>query len=280
MRLKSDNPSKALMERFMLLYSPLWMGVVAAIVAYEWYEVFTPSDYLSLGLLLSLPCLLGPLLFSRGDPHESSLTFTQRYSIKANVFIAIMSYIGHHFYTQYFYDLLGMRYTGPLEPGRGVDVNGAPLSMLFCTHVYFMSYHVLVSPLYRATRSAFAPAGVRAREIAGAVFVVAAALFTAFAETWTMTAFPYYTLPDDRSSVLALASVFYGTLFVVTFPWFCSMDEDPAGPRWSMRRVVVEALAAMMVVLLCAEFWRLLFDKLELTCTSGVVERVDSLSRT
>ena len=267
-RLLSSNPSKALMEQYVLLYSPVWMGTIAAVVAFQWYESFGPNGYLCLGVLLAVPCFLGPLLFTRRDPHERRLGYTQRYFVKANLFIAIISYIGHHFYTQYFYAVLGMRYTGPLQPGRGIDINGAPLSMLFVTHVYFMSYHVLVSPLYRAARGVFAPG--LPRTIASAVFVLVAAFFTAFTETLAMSAFPYYTYPDF-TRMLTLGSVFYGTFFVVTFPWFCAMDEDPVRP-WPIASVAVAALAAMMVVLLCAEFWRLTLDSLGLVEVSeGVI---------
>lgn len=253
MQWRPHNPSKAFGEQFMLLYSPLWMGVVAIIVNRKWYEVFTPNDFLAVGIALALPCISGPLLLANKE--EKKVPIFERFIVKANIFIAVVGYIGNHFYTHYFYNVLGAHYTGPLGEGRGLEINKVPVSMFLMTHVYFMSYHILVAPLLRALKNLFSGA---ASQCAGvALFVLLIALFTAFAETWTISSFPYYTYPD-LNEMLTKGSVFYGTYFVVTFPWFFRLDEEPDNP-WSISRVIIEALAAMMVVLLCADFWRLLF---------------------
>ena len=241
----------------MLCYTPVWIGAMAFIVVRKWYEHFSPNDYILTGLCLSLPCILIPLALARRDPSERQTPIFGRYIIKANVFIAIVSYIGNHFYTHYFYNVLGMRYTGPLAEGRGVDINRVPLSMYLMTHVYFMSYHILVTPLLRATKSLFQTAPLQSLSLAVVVCVIA--ILTAFAETLTISSFPYYTYPDFYQ-MLTKGSVFYGTYFVVTFPWFYRLDEDPTR-LWSLSQVVMEALAAMMVVLLCADVWRLLIER-------------------
>ena len=240
----------------MLLYSFIWMGIAALIVNQKWYESFSPNDYLGLGIGLTLPCITGPLLIAAVSKEERSLHMSERFIVKANIFIGIVSYIGNHFYTHYFYNVLGMQYTGPLGSGMGLEINKVPLSMFFMTHVYFMSYHILVTPLIRAVKELFQSSGFQF--IAVGAFILLTALFTAFAETWTVSGFPYYTYPD-LNEMLTKGSVFYGTFFAVTFPWFFRLDEDPKHP-WSFCRVITEALACMMVVLVCADFWRLAFQ--------------------
>lgn len=240
----------------MLCYTPIWIGIMAIIVLGEWYERFSPNDYLLTGLCLSLPCVLVPLVLARNDPAEKCIPLFSRYIMKANVFIGILGYLGNHFYTHYFYKVLGMRYTGPLAEGKGLDINRVPLSMYAMTHVYFMSYHILVAPVLRATDTLFAHRNLKLISMVLVVCVVA--FLTAFAETLTISRFPYYTYPDFYQ-MLTKGSVFYGTFFVVTFPWFYRLDEDPTR-LWPLSRVVVEALAAMMIVLLCADVWRLCFE--------------------
>lgn len=236
------------------------MGFLVVVVIRKWYEDFRPFDYFLIGLGLSLPCLIAPLILA--GKRERNSPPLQRYIIKANIFIAIVSYIGNHFNTHYFYNVLGVRYTGPLGPGRGWEINRVPVSMYLMTHVYFMTYHILVTPLLRVVRTSFRSSSP-SQYIAMGVFVIVAAFLMAFAETWTISSFPYYTYPD-RYHMLTMGSVFYGTFFVVTFPWFARLDEDSL-KLWSVRKVIVEALAAMMTVLLCDEILRLTFEYFNLS---------------
>lgn len=248
---KASNRSKAFGEKFMCCYTPIWILVVAVIVIFKWYERFTPNDFIVTGICLSLPCFIAPLVFANRE--ERGIPIFQRYIIKANIFIGILTYLGNHFYTHYFYNVLGARYTGPLGKGRGLEINEVPVSMFLMTHPYFMTYHVLVTPLIRVTKSSFR--GHQFQYLAMGVLIVVVAYLTAFLETFTISSFPYYTYPDLQQ-MLTKGSVFYGTFFVVTFPWFYRLDEKPMS-TWSISKVVTEALAAMMVVLICADFWRL-----------------------
>lgn len=235
----------------MLYYSAIWIGFLGVIVVFHWYEKFSPNDYLLVGWGLALPCWIGPLLLPSNE--EKKLPVLSRYIIKANIFIFIVGYIGNHFYTHYFYSVLEMKYTGPLSPGEGLEINRVPVSMFLFTHPYFMTYHVLVTPIIRAAKSYLHQ--FQFHYIFFAIFVAGLAFGTAFVETWTISGFPYYTYPD-LSTMLTKGSTFYGVFFVVTYPWFYRLDEDPHFP-WSIGKVITEALAAMMVVLLSADFLRL-----------------------
>ena len=250
---QAASPSKRFGEHVFLLYSPAWMVSMAVIVKLKLYEYFAPNDYLTFTIILSLPCLFLPLLLA--DERERALPLRCRYSVKANLYIAILAYIGNHFFTHYFYKVLGVRYTGPLAHGQGIEINNVPLSMYFATHVYFISYHTIVLlPMRLAKRSLICYSRVF-RLVAMCLVVFSISLLTAFLETWTISGFPYYTYPDYHA-MLTKGSVFYALYFMVTFPMFLRLDEDPADP-WSLGRTAVDALAAMMLVVLCGDMWRL-----------------------
>ena len=244
--------SKWSSENIILVYTLLWTSSLILIVHWKLYEHFNPNDYLTLSLVCATPCFLLPVIFA--DKVEKGLLFHQRFSTKANVFIGIISYIGNHFFTHYFYNVLGMRYTGPLGEGEGIEINRVPLSMYFMTHVYFMSYHVIITKILRFIL-ACSPNTPVLRLFILSVSVFTLAVLTALIETFTISSFPYYTYPDYHL-MLTKGSVFYSILLTVTFALFYHLDEDHP---WSMTEVIFSALGGMMLVLLLADYWRLTF---------------------
>ena len=241
-------PSKRFGEKIVLGYTPVWMLIVAVIVKWKLYESYQSNDYISLGLVLISPCLFLPLVLA--DKDENLLSLHQRYSFKANVFIGILSYLGNHFYTHYFYNVLGMRYTGPLA--SGFQINQVPVSMFLMTHVYFLSYHVIVTKLLRLLVSICD--NKLYQNIGMASGVIVFAILTAFLETYTISNFPYYTYPDYYT-MLTKGSVFYSLFLIVTFPLFYFIDEKE---QYSIGTVVMNGFGGMMIVLLLADIWRLI----------------------
>ena len=70
------------------------------------------------------PCILLPwLLESRADGDRP---WTQKYWVKANVWLAIYSFVGNYFWTHYFYRLLGAAYTFPSWRLNDVSTAGLP----------------------------------------------------------------------------------------------------------------------------------------------------------
>lgn len=70
------------------------------------------------------PCILLPwLLESRADGDRP---WTQKYWVKANVWIAIYSFVGNYFWSHYFYKLLGAAYTFPSWRLNDVSTAGLP----------------------------------------------------------------------------------------------------------------------------------------------------------
>ncbi len=112
---------------------------------------------------------------------------------------------------------------------------------------------MLSNAALRRVRTGYAP-GV-GRALFEAALVVALSYTTAFMETLTITGFPYYRF-EDRDTAYTLGSAFYGIYFLVSFPAFLALDEDPKKPH-TLRQACVEALAAGMAVLCLLDFVRL-----------------------
>jgi cycloeucalenol cycloisomerase len=54
-----------------------------------------------------------------------------------------------------------------------------------------------------------------------------------------------------------VGSLFYAIYFFVSFPMFYRMDEEAGKKGYGLWRVVVDALAAGMIVTCLLDFWRL-----------------------
>ena len=77
---------------------------------------------MAIGLGASLPCVILPWLLEHKA--DRSKPWFQKYWVKANVWIAIFSFIGNYFWTHYFYTVLGAEYTFP----------SWKLNEVFCQH--------------------------------------------------------------------------------------------------------------------------------------------------
>ncbi|KAF6004154.1 Cpi1p [Cyanidiococcus yangmingshanensis] len=105
-----------------------------------------------------------------------------------------------------------------------------------------------------------------------ALVVVLLAYGTALAETVTIAAFPHYRFRDWHRMVL-FGSAFYGLYFIVSFPMYYRLDEVDemtrvplkrdekrllsAASRWTLGQVILDALAAAMIVTILLDIWRL-----------------------
>ncbi len=74
-----------------------------------WLQHAGKSGYMAIGLGASLPCIILPWLLEHKA--DRSKPWYQKYWIKANIWIAIFSFIGNYFWTHYFYTILGAEYT-------------------------------------------------------------------------------------------------------------------------------------------------------------------------
>ena len=93
----TTEPSKLAYEQFVSVYTPIWMGLFGMVVVTQIYEQFTAWSYLQVCGGLSLPFLLQPILLPSGPDAKRPLL--ERFCFKANVWIAVYSFIGNYWYT-------------------------------------------------------------------------------------------------------------------------------------------------------------------------------------
>ncbi len=105
------NQIKLDFESYALKYTAIWIAIFGFVVVSKSYESFDEWSYMKLCVSLSLPFLLQPILWPLKS--EKNFPLTERYSFKANVWIAIFSFIGNYWYTHYFYSVLKAKYTFP-----------------------------------------------------------------------------------------------------------------------------------------------------------------------
>ena len=60
--------------------------------------------------------------------------------------------------------------------------------------------------------------------------------------------------------MITTGSVFYGLFLVVTFPLYYLIDEYR---QWTLVETLFAALGGMMIVMLLADYWRLVFGSVD-----------------
>jgi len=203
-------------EIFFLSWSVVWISFIAAIIVTRAFETFTATSYTIVGLIIGVPPFILPLLFPGPEKH---IPFLNRYTTKANIWIAIFSFIGNYFWTHYFYIILGVKYTFPAH-----RFNNVPITCYLLTHSYFLLYHTLSSLVLRRIWHFFLNQMTVISFFVVAIIVSLMAYGTAFMEVFTIQDFPYYSYPD-RESMWYIGSVFYALYFVVSYPMFLRLDE-------------------------------------------------------
>ena len=90
----SDDPCKAHMERLILIYSPLWMMVVAVVVFFHLYDSLSAEGYMLLGVSCAVPCWILPIIFPAKE--ERSIPVHERYSEREGEDIGFNCVYIHH----------------------------------------------------------------------------------------------------------------------------------------------------------------------------------------
>jgi len=250
------QPSKYAYEMYNSYYTPIWIAGFAVIVIFQLYEQFDAATYNIVTIILALPFLLQPLLFPSAfhNSPDTHRPFLKRYATKANLWIAIYSFIGNYWYTHYFYSVLKAKYSMP-----ATRLNNVPIAMFFATHFYFSSYHVFSNLCLRKIKTSFQ--GGWRRRLLYISTVIVLSYFTAFMETLTISSFPYYSF-EDRDMAYKLGSAFYGIYFLVSFPAFLEFDEaidceENKGKEVTLWDTVVQSCGYGMIILCLLDFVRL-----------------------
>lgn len=255
--LLAANPSKRYTELLWLTYSPFWITwALCILVPFKLYEEIEEVGYMAIGLTAATPCFVLPLFIPcKADVGKP---FLQRYWVKANLWIAVFSFIGNYFWTHYFYKLLGASYTF-----KSWRLNDVPITLYFMTHAYFCFYHALSNVLLRLVRTSLQNSHAFVRRTAMGMLVFALSYATAYGETLTIAHFPYYAF-IDRDAMYTVGSLFYAIYFFVSFPMFFRMDEDVGTKKrqqqpWTLAQAFFDSLAAGMLVTILLDLWRISF---------------------
>ena len=254
--LPPPNTEKREYEVWVLKYSIVWMGTFAIVIAFQLYELFDASGYFLLCGGLALPLLLQPLVY-RTKRGKQQTSIGAQHAARAQVWVAVFGFIGNYWYTHYFYCVLRAKYTMPAW-----RLNDVPIAMFSATHFYFTSYHVLANLPLRHVRTSYQSGLLR--DLLEWSLVLAMSYTTAFMETLTISNFPYYDF-EDRNMAYTVGSAFYALYFVVSFPVYLRLDEEPTSTwtpsAWSniapLRDAAASALASGMLVLMFLDLTRL-----------------------
>jgi cycloeucalenol cycloisomerase len=250
----SANPDKAWVEKFFLIYSPVWMASMAVMVLTGAAARLGDTGLLVHAFVTALPAVLVPAMLAR---RYTDRPWHDAYWFKANLYLFVFGFFGNYFGSEYFFDVLGMVYTYPKVTSTfdaalvGSGRQTVPVIMYPLTHVYFMTYHASATVVLRRLRSLRLPG----MALLFPVFVFLIGYFWAWVETKAMAnpmmadSFTYRDLPR----MLAFGSAIYATYFIASFPIYYFIDERE-DRRWSLLQVTAGSLSASMLTLYMLDF--------------------------
>jgi hypothetical protein len=122
--------AKSATLRFYLLYSPIWIAVVAVTLLTQAFAHWRDLGHMLLGVGLGAPIVLWSL-FS-----EPEVPLAERYSLKAALFVTLLAFLQNYFGTPLFFNHFGLTYHFPVT----LLGNGSPWFLSFLTMAYFATY--------------------------------------------------------------------------------------------------------------------------------------------
>jgi hypothetical protein len=158
----SRNPDKAWGEKFFLGFIPVWFVYNIVVQKMGWLDTGNFWN-ITQNLLMWLPyCVLLPWFLRR----NSGIPWHRSYWFKFNLFIFWWVVLCTYFHTEYFFDVLGMRYRfpevtlyldsalcGPDEATALAGHKKIPPSMYFNATAFFIVYHASAVVLMRRIRT-------------------------------------------------------------------------------------------------------------------------------
>ena len=262
----SRNPDKAWAEKFFLTFIPVFFVYNGIIQQMGWLDVGN-GWHIVQNVLMWVPyCVLLPAWLRR----DSQIVWHDSYWFKFNFYLFVFVFFVTYFHTEYFFDVLGLRYrfpevslyfdsalVGPNEATAAADFKKVPPGMYFNAVAFFVVYHALAVVCMRRIRTMTLGWSISAQRVAWAAIVLATALFFAWAETrlYITEASAGNVWYVDLARMLQWGSVFYAMYFVVSFPNIYRLDEEMSDPKWTLGRTFVEASFAGMVSMTLLDLW-------------------------
>ncbi len=264
----SRNPDKAWAEKFFLTLIPFWFFYNMLMVQMGWLETATFWNFMQNFLMWFPYCVLVPWILRR----NSGVPWHDSYWFKFNVYMFWWVFLATYFHTEYFFEVLGLRYrftevqlyldsalVGPSEATALASFQKVPPSMYMNAIVFFAVYHnTAVIALRRIRTMTRDWPSATSRFLAWCLIVVVISAFWGWGETYMY--FVMISHGDDPSKInvwyenleqmLWVGSWFYALYFLVAFPNLYRMDEEPDGERWGIGRIFIEASFVGMITLL------------------------------
>ena len=243
----SKNPSKAWGEKFFLCYLPFFFLLNGGKQAFGWLDAGN-AWHVGQNILMLAPLYVVPLLIR--DETKLGRKWFETYWFKFNLWIYIFAFFATYFFTEFFFDVLGMIYYFPQVSWYwdsnllGTGEQRVPLGMYFNAAAFFVVYHTVAFILMRRILTSRLNVGPWVNVIVIAV----GAWFFAWAETRLVATDankPYFYYAD-LEWMLAYGSGFYACYFLVSFPFAYRIDEAEQ-ENWPLSKVVIESLAASML---------------------------------
>lgn len=270
----SQNPDKAWGEKFFIIFIPIFFAYNALIQQMGWLDAGTTWHIIQNAIMWVPYCILLPWWLRR----NSGVIWYQSYWFKYNVYMAVYVFFATYFHTEYFFEVLGLRYrfddvslyfdsvlVGPDEATAAQEWQKVPPGMYLNAIAFFVVYHAAAIVLMRRVRTMTLDWRLWPRRLAWVVIVAVTAWFFAWAETFfyiteSAEANVWYV---DLQRMLVLGSIYYALYFLVSFPNVYRLDESPEpAARWSIPRTIIEAGFVSMLTLFLLDLATMIFGKL------------------
>mmetsp|Transcript_11560 Transcript_11560/g.13279 ORF Transcript_11560/g.13279 Transcript_11560/m.13279 type:complete len:294 (+) Transcript_11560:53-934(+) len=241
----SSNPDKRWAEIFFLAYSPVWPLLFGGWCLSGWYLKVGDLGNLLVTCLIASPNVLVPLFFCPTKGHVSTL-----YWFKFEVWIAIFTFVASYFFTDYFFDVLGMIYNFPHLKWNlsailvGTSNQVVPIMMYVHAWYFFITYHTCSVIFIRAIRTS-----VLGRiPLMNILSVIFTAWLFSVGEIYgtTLEAIKEQFHYVDMDWALSHGALAYSCYFISSFPMVYNLDEDRLA-KWTFRRTVENSFAASMI---------------------------------
>ena len=262
----SRNEDKAFAERLYLWFIPVFFAYNAVVQRMGWLDVGNFWHIVQNFCMWFPYCVMLPAYLRR----NSGIAWKDSYWFKYNLYMAIWIFFATYYHTEYFFELLGMRYRFPEVTlyfdsallGAAEDTALAlhkkvPVGMYLSSIAFFVVYHSAAVVCMRRVRSMTTSWAPNTQRLSWVIIVLLAALFFAWAETFlyflqeSVATNVWY---ENRTAMLRYGSIFYAMYFVVSFPNVYRLEENP-GDRWTLGRTAVEACFVGVVSLTLLDLW-------------------------
>jgi len=245
MRLLAEHPGKRAVERYWLLYTPVWGAISAVVMVGGLADTWGDLECMIYGVVLMLGAIVPPVLLRPLEERARPLLETT--SVKYGLSVAGLAFALNYSQTPYFYDVLHMHYGFNTH----INIQNNPVFLYFVSVAYFSTYATLCCISFRVLKRLLGNGPL------GALAWIAAPMAMAFLET-AMNANPFIATLfcyDDLGLVLTFGTFSYGTAFVFALPMWMSIDERP-GDNPSAATVMIWLGAAMYADVLALDLLR------------------------